>query len=61
MAGRLGGMKAYSLDVRERVLAACQESPTKEVAKRFSVSPAWVRRLKRHLRERGDILPRMHS
>jgi transposase len=51
-------MKAYSLDLRERVLAACKHAPTKQVARQFSVSPAWVRRLKQHLRERGDILPR---
>lgn len=51
-------MKAYSIDLRERVLAACKDAPTKQVAQRFSVSPAWVRRLKQHLRERGDILPR---
>jgi transposase len=51
-------MKAYSIDLRERVLAACQKSPTKVVAERFAVSAAWVRRLKQHHRERGDILPR---
>lgn len=51
-------MKAYSIDLRERVLAACQSAPTKAVAQRFAVSAAWVRRLKQHLRERGDILPR---
>jgi transposase len=28
------------------------------VACKYSVSPAWVRRLKQHRRERGDILPR---
>src|SRR3954451_19037878 len=51
-------MKAYSIDLRERVLAACKQSPTQQVAKQFSVSPAWVRRLKQHRRERGDIVPR---
>ena len=51
-------MKAYSIDLRERVLAASQSAPTKAVAQRFDVSAAWVRRLKQHLRERGDILPR---
>ena len=51
-------MKAYSIDLRERVLAACKDAPTKQVAKRFAVSSAWVRRLKQHLRERGAILPR---
>ena len=51
-------MNAYSLDLRERVMAACESAPTKVVAQRFGVSPAWVRRLKQHKRERGDILPR---
>jgi transposase len=52
-------MKAYSMDLRERVMAACDAGrPTKEVASAFKVSPAWVRRLKQHRRERGDIIPR---
>jgi transposase len=51
-------MKAYSIDLRERVLAACETTPTKQVAERFGVSRAWVRRLKQHKRERGDIVPR---
>jgi transposase len=58
LARRLWGMKAYSIDLRERVLASCQSAPTKVVAQRFNVSPAWVRRLKQQLRQRGDILPR---
>jgi transposase len=52
-------MKAYSMDLRERVIAACDAGRgTKEVARTFHVSPAWVRRLKQHRRERGDIVPR---
>jgi transposase len=47
------------MDLRERVIAACDAGrQTKEVAKTFAVSPAWVRRLKQHRRERGDIIPR---
>ena len=46
------------MDIRERVIAACENSSTKVVAKRFGVSPAWVRRLKQHKRQRGDIVPR---
>jgi|SRR6185437_2426455 len=53
------GMKAYSMDLRERVIAASDAGgPTKQVAETFQVSPAWVRRLKQHRRERGDIMPR---
>jgi transposase len=52
-------MKPYSMDLRERVIGACDRGePTKAVAKTFGVSPAWVRRLKQHRRERGDIIPR---
>src|SRR3954468_15820816 len=52
-------MKPYSMDLRQRVINACDAGQgTKEVAKTFKVSPAWVRRLKQHRRERGDIVPR---
>ena len=47
------------MDLRQRVIAACDEGEgAKAVAKRFGVSSAWVRRLKQHRRERGDIIPR---
>jgi transposase len=53
-------MEAYSIDLRKRVLAACDGGKkTKAVAKLFSVSPAWVRRLKQRRREdNGCIEPR---
>ena len=52
-------MKAYSMDLRRRVLAACDRGEgTKFVAERFGVSPAWVRRLKQRRREDGTIEPR---
>ncbi len=51
-------MKAYSIDLRERVLAACDEGATeKEAAKRFALSLTSVQRYKRHLRERGCLDP----
>lgn len=51
--------KAYGVDLRERVLADCDAGKgTLATAAKFDVSPAWVRRLKQHRRERGDILPR---
>lgn len=47
------------MDLRQRVIGACDRGqPTKVVAATFGVSPAWVRRLKQHRRERGDIIPR---
>jgi transposase len=52
-------MKPYSIDLRERVLAACDDgSGTSEVAESFGVSEAWVRRLKQRRRETGLIGPR---
>ncbi len=53
-------MKPYSIDLRERVMAAYDAGrQTREVAKTYNVSPAWARRLKQHKRERGDIIPRI--
>src|SRR2546423_7596006 len=52
-------MKPYSMDLRQRVIDACDAGQgTKQVATTYKVSPAWVRRLKQHRRERGDIVPR---
>jgi len=52
-------MEAYSIDLRKRVLAACDSGTrTKAVAQQFSVSPAWVRRLKQRRRDDGTITPR---
>lgn len=51
-------MEAYSLDLRKRVLSACDSGhTTKQVATLFDVSPAWVRRLKQRRRESGTIEP----
>lgn len=51
-------MKAYSMDLRERVLGVCDTGcGTKAVAERFQVSESWVRRLKQRQRERGQIGP----
>lgn len=52
-------MKAYSMDLRERVIGDCDAGMgTAAVARKHRVSPAWVRRLKQHRRERGDLVPR---
>ena len=51
---------AYSMDLRQRVIDDCDAGlGTQAVAQKYSVSPAWVRRLKQHRRERGDIRPRV--
>src|SRR6476660_5271911 len=52
-------MEPYSMDLRERVIGDCDAGlGTKATASKYKVSPAWVRRLKQHRRERGDIVPR---
>ena len=52
-------MRAYSMDLRVRVLADCDAGMgTSAVASKYSVSPAWVRRLKQRRRETGETAPR---
>lgn len=52
-------MRAYSMDLRQRVVADCDGGPgTKVVAAKYHVSTAWVRRLKQRRRETGEIGPR---
>ena len=51
-------MRAYSADLRERVLAdsdAGMSSP--DVAAKYRVSSSWVRRLKQRRRQTGSIAP----
>ena len=48
----------YSQDLRQRVLGAYdQGKKTKEIAKTFSVSPAWARRVKQVRREEARTAP----
>ena len=52
-------MRAYSMDLRERVLADCDAGQTtKPVAEKYGVSRTWVRSLKQRRRETGAIAPR---
>ena len=54
-------MRAYSRDLRERILADCDAGLSNdEVARKFSVSASWIRRLKQRRRETGSIDPRPH-
>ena len=52
-------MRAYSMDLRERVLhdsdAGMQAAA---VASKYRVSASWVRRLKQRRRETGEVAPR---
>lgn len=52
-------MTPYSMDLRERVLQACDAGgTTRAVAQRFAVSESWVRRLKQRRRADGRIAPK---
>jgi transposase len=52
-------MRAYSMDLRVRVLAAAETGETTaELADRFAVRPAWVRRLRPRHRATGEVAPR---
>jgi transposase len=51
-------VKAYSMDLRERVLRDCDGGVgTQAVAAKYSVSQSWVRRLKQRRRETGRVAP----
>ena len=55
-------MRAYSMDLRERVFADCQAGvTTAAVAAKYRVSAAWVRRLKQRHKATGTLAPRPHS
>jgi transposase len=56
-------MNAYSMDLRERVVAACDrgEGTREEIARRFRVGVAWVYRLLQRRRETGSIEPKPHG
>lgn len=52
-------MKAYSIDLRQRVLAMGDKGhSTREVARAFGVSESWVRRVKQVRREEKRVVPR---
>lgn len=49
----------YSQDLRDRVLRAYDRGmKTHQIARTFSVSPAWARRVKQRRRETGETSPR---
>ena len=52
-------MRAYSMDLRQRVLADCDAGlPTAAVAAKYRVSSSWVRRLLQRRRETGSTAPK---
>src|SRR5215472_5612524 len=56
-------MRSYSIDLRERVVAACDrgEGTREQIARRFRVSVAWVYRLLARRRDTGSIAPKPHG
>lgn len=52
-------MRAYSMDLRQRVLADCDEGMgATAVAAKYRVSESWVRRLKQRRKATGETAPR---
>jgi transposase len=56
-------MKAYSLDLRQKILRACDErfGSQRAIATFFGVSQSCVEKLLRQRRATGDISPRPHA
>jgi transposase len=54
--------KAYSMDLRKRVIEACDEGQTiAQVSKRFRVSTSFVEKLQQRRRESGTLAPKPHG
>jgi transposase len=53
-------MKAYSLDLRQKIVAACDrnQGSQRQVAQTFGVSLGFVEKLLRQRRRTGDLAPR---
>lgn len=53
-------MRAYSMDLRERVMKAYDEGKWSvgQIAERFKVGEWWIHKLKRQRREAGSLAPR---
>ena len=56
-------MQAYSQDLRERVVRACdaRRGTRRQIAELFGVSTAWIRRLFQRRRETGSFAARPHA
>ena len=56
-------MDAYSMDLRQRVVRACDEKvgSQRRIAELFGVSLSWVEKLLRRRRQTGSIAPKAHG
>jgi transposase len=53
-------MKAYSIDLRKRVLADCDAGmEVRQVGVKYNVRESWIRRLRQRRREDQEIAPRI--
>lgn len=52
-------MRPYSMDLRKRVVAACdaRAGTREQIAERFGVSTSWIRRVLQRRKETGSIAP----
>jgi transposase len=54
-------MRAYSMDIRERVIENLDQESMRKTAKRFRVSEYFVYRLKQRYKEAGTLAPKPHG
>src|ERR671927_1329781 len=54
-------MRAYWMDIRERVIENLDQESMRKTAKRFRVSDYFVYRLKQRYKEAGTLAPRPHG
>ena len=54
-------MRAYSIDIRERVIENLDQESMRKTAKRFRVSDYFVYRLKQRYKEAGTLAPKPHG
>ena len=54
-------MRAYSIDIRERVIENLEQESMRKTAKRFRVSEYFVYRLKQRYKEAGTLAPKPHG
>ena len=56
-------MEAYSMDLRQRVIQACDEKAgtLAAIAERFSVSVSWITKLKQRRCQTGSIAAKRHG
>lgn len=55
-------MKAYSMDLRMRVLADCDAGmQVRQVGVKYDVSESWIRRLRQRRRENDEVAPRIRK